>query len=404
MNCEDLMDIPQMRDGLKLVAGAKGIWRSIRWIYFADCMQCLKDEVDVLELIHGEELVIVTDEKLTGDEEKIIEMIRRMMIKNIAGFVIHEGQISRAVITYCDQVDLPLYEISANLHLVDVSQIICQALVEEESLQNAGTRLLTALLYGQGSDAGDLRNQAERLGLDLSGRCRVGILRISPLERADAFPEDSETERREMLRKMLEAEFRACKILHMPSPSHEEDVIFLLPAGISGTEQVRRLLESVIKKCEKRYRILAAAGIGVAREYPEELRDSWHEAESALKMADLVSAESHVCFYEDMGVYSLIAQIPNGKFLDSYVEKRLGRLIEADQVQEGKLCDTLEAYLDHNCNANATASALYIHRNTMRYRLEKIYKILEAESGDLSFFMELKLAFAVKKYREYGEK
>jgi len=85
------------------------------------------------------------------------------------------------------------------------------------------------------------------------------------------------------------------------------------------------------------------------------------------------------------------------------MESRIGKLIKADQMQEGELCETLEAYLEHNCNANATAEALYIHRNTMRYRMDKIRKILEDDISDLSVFLELKLAFAIKRYRENRE-
>ena len=72
-------------------------------------------------------------------------------------------------------------------------------------------------------------------------------------------------------------------------------------------------------------------------------------------------------------------------------------------MQEGSLCETLESYLDHNCNANATAEALYIHRNTMRYRMEKIKRILDVDINDMSVFLELKLAFAIRRYRDNRE-
>ena len=69
-------------------------------------------------------------------------------------------------------------------------------------------------------------------------------------------------------------------------------------------------------------------------------------------------------------------------------------------MQEGELCETLEAYIEHGCNANATAEALFIHRNTMRYRMDKIKRILEDDLNDISVFLELKLAFAIKRYRD----
>ena len=91
-------------------------------------------------------------------------------------------------------------------------------------------------------------------------------------------------------------------------------------------------------------------------------------------------------FYEKLGIYSLIAQISNGKFLDDYVESRIGELIKADQMQEGGLCETLETYLAHNCNANAAAEYLFIHRNTMRYRMDKIKRILDDDINDMEVF------------------
>ena len=89
------------------------------------------------------------------------------------------------------------------------------------------------------------------------------------------------------------------------------------------------------------------------------------------------------------------------EFLDDYVTHKIGKLLEADNVQEGNLAETLEAYLDHNCNANATAEDLFIHRNTMRYRLDKIKHILNSDLSDLSECLELKLAFSILRYRNH---
>ncbi len=60
----------------------------------------------------------------------------------------------------------------------------------------------------------------------------------------------------------------------------------------------------------------------------------------------------------------------------------------------------METYLEHNCNANAAAEALFIHRNTMRYRMDKIKRILDDDISDMSVSLELKLAFAIKRYRD----
>ncbi|MCI5493128.1 MAG: PucR family transcriptional regulator ligand-binding domain-containing protein, partial [Lachnospiraceae bacterium] len=172
MNCEDLMNMKQIRGGMKLVAGEKGIDRNIRWIYFADCVQCLSEDFDVTELIHGEELVIVTNESLTGHDEKILTMIKVMQEKNIAGFVINEGQISKAVQDYCNKIELPLFELSVSLHLIDLSQIVCKALVTEETNTNSRERILSTILYSENLNVEEIMEQANYLGVNLSGKFR----------------------------------------------------------------------------------------------------------------------------------------------------------------------------------------------------------------------------------------
>jgi len=151
---------------------------------------------------------------------------------------------------------------------------------------------------------------------------------------------------------------------------------------------------------ESSYHIDVKAGIGTSYEYIEDFRKSYQEAKNTLAISKISADEKKVYFYEKLGIYSLIAQISNGKFLDDYVESRIGELIKADQMQEGGLCETLETYLAHNCNANAAAEYLFIHRNTMRYRMDKIKRILDDDINDMEVFLELKLAFAIKRYRE----
>lgn len=95
MNCEDLVNIPLLKKGLTLISGANGIRNNISWIYFADCVQCLDEEYNISELIHGGEMVIITNKSLTDDDNKIIDIIKVMYPKKIAAVVINENQISK---------------------------------------------------------------------------------------------------------------------------------------------------------------------------------------------------------------------------------------------------------------------------------------------------------------------
>lgn len=398
------MNMELVRKGMRLVAGESGITRTIRWIYFADCVQCLTDDFNVAELIHGKELVIVTNESLTCDDSKIIDMIRVMNGKNIAGFVINEGQISDNVIDYCNEIELPLFEISVRLHLIDLSQAICKALVEEEINTNSRERILSTILYSDNINAEEVVEQANYLGVDISGRYRVVVLQIhdmAGLENAPAHTDEGYMiERREYIKKCVKNEFHTYGLKRMLLLGQLDITTAMVPEEMFSRDLLITILKSTIQKIESVYQVSARVGVGTGYEYIEDMKKSFQEAKNTLQISRIAGEERSVFFYEDLGIYSLIAQVKNGRFLDDYVESHLGEILRSDQIQDGDLCMTLETYLDYDCNANATAEHLFIHRNTMRYRMEKIRNILNEDVSDMSVCLELKLAFAIKKYRD----
>ncbi len=397
------MNMKQIKDGMKLVAGEKGIKRNIRWIYFADCIQCLKEDFNLAELIHGGELVIVTNERLTGDDEKIIDMIKVMNEKEISAFVINEGQISKRVMDYCNEIELPLYELSVNLHLIDLSQIVCKALVEEESNINSRERILSTILYSEDLRIDDILEQAKYIGINLSGKQRIIVISINELNKNNNLGEGKFMKIQENIKKDIESEVSAYGLKKLVTLSQSNYIVSLLPLNIFSNEILTSILKKIIKKSEGIYEISIRVGVGTAYEYIEDLKKSYQEAKSAIDISNIMTKEEKIYFYENLGIYSLITQISNGKFLDEYVESKIGKLIKMDKMQEGDLCDTLETYLEYNCNANAASESLFIHRNTMRYRMDKIKKILDNDINNMSVLLELKLAFAIKHYRDRRE-
>lgn len=72
MNCKDMMQIPELTEVLKLKAGENGLQKSVRWIYFADCLQCVKSEYRIENYIHGGEFVVLTNPSVTNDSRKLV--------------------------------------------------------------------------------------------------------------------------------------------------------------------------------------------------------------------------------------------------------------------------------------------------------------------------------------------
>lgn len=389
MNCEDLVNIPLLKKGLTLISGANGIRNNISWIYFADCVQCLDEEYNISELIHGGEMVIITNRSLTDDDNKIIDIIKVMYPKKIAAVVINENQISKKIADYCEELNLPLFELSVELHLIDFSQIVCKRLIEEESETHSREKLLTSILFVDNFNEYEVTKRATHYGITISGKQSIAIIKTVGLNDPASI---------KRIQNLVENEFRYYDINKLLIYSQFEAIVVMFPLDVFGRDSVVHFFEKIADKIRKDFEIEAYIGIGLGYEYLADIRESYTEAKSALQLISM-EKQKYVLSYNDMGIHSLISQIGSPRTLDNYINDKLGKLIEADKVQDSELCNTLRAYIENNCNSNATAELLFIHRNTMRYRLDKIEKILNVDLDDLSVCLELKLAFIILDFR-----
>lgn len=86
--------------------------------------------------------------------------------------------------------------------------------------------------------------------------------------------------------------------------------------------------------------------------------------------------------YSELGIFRLFFEIENPEEIRKYSRENLGPLLEADRKNGSDLVGTLRSYLYNNCNLLRTSQALYIHRNTLIYRLNTIKGLLAKDLDD----------------------
>lgn len=395
MNCEDMMHIPQLQGVMNLKAGREGILHPIRWIYFADCLQCVKSEYRIEEYIHGGEFVVLTNRNLTDDSIRLKELISKMQAYDIAALGINEGQISEEMTAYCEEHKLPLFELPERFPLVDLSQIICKRLVLEENDKNAAEQLFTSILDAEHLNRENVFAQARFLNIDLSGEFRViEFAFLKEQDKDDSFAVG------QAIRRIIHTEFARYLSQNILTRLQAGTVLALVPAGDISEERLKEILFRIVKMVRQECATGLVVGVGNSTGYLEDVNLSRNEASTAIRVADLSGQQEAVFFYKDQGIYTLLSKITDSKFLDAFVEKHIGKLIRADEVNKSNLCETLETYINHNCNAKETAESMYIHRNTLNYRLGKIQEILGNKCNDMDSCLTLKLAFMIRHYRK----
>ena len=136
-------------------------------------------------------------------------------------------------------------------------------------------------------------------------------------------------------------------------------------------------------------------GIGGVAEHLRGLADSYKEALVAIDVGKVFDTEKTIITYENLGIGRLIYQLPTTLceiFLDEVFKKN-----SIDTLDQETLF-TINKFFENNLNVSETSRKLFVHRNTLVYRLEKIKKLTGLDLREFDHAIIFKVALMVKKY------
>ena len=136
-------------------------------------------------------------------------------------------------------------------------------------------------------------------------------------------------------------------------------------------------------------------GIGTVSHHLRELADSYKEAQVAIEVGKVFETEKSVISYENLGIGRLIYQLPTTLceiFLSEVFKKS-----SIDALDQETLF-TINKFFENNLNVSETSRKLFVHRNTLVYRLEKIKKLTGLDLREFDHAIIFKVALMVRKY------
>ena len=133
-------------------------------------------------------------------------------------------------------------------------------------------------------------------------------------------------------------------------------------------------------------------GVGGPTQGVEDFPRSHREALLALRLQRDIARTAGVTVFDDLGIYRLLATSEDTSEIERFVTEWLGSLVEYDTQRNADLVDTLHQYLESGGHYDSAATALSIHRSTLKYRLQRIRQVTERDLSDPEVSFNLKLA------------
>lgn len=144
-------------------------------------------------------------------------------------------------------------------------------------------------------------------------------------------------------------------------------------------------------------------GISHAFSNIENFVNHFEQSYSALEHGQRLVSEESICLYSDYQIFDLLSEIKKTETLGRFCHPALETLRQYDYKNATDLYETLCVYLKQKQSIKDTANALFIHRNSLVYRLTRIHEICKIDLNDLNTVFLLHLSFQIDFYNNLSK-
>ncbi|WP_027090188.1 PucR family transcriptional regulator [Thomasclavelia saccharogumia] len=377
---EDALIQTQKQYRLKLLAGQEGCGNAMSWVHMIE-------DTKIIQQLWGKELAVTTGLGFQS-QEALLEFIKCLVKYHSVGLIINTGkyifEISQDIIDYCNEQEFPLLTTPWEVHMADLIKDFSMRCLFSEKEDRQISKLFQEV-FTTVQTVEEIRPQLMG-SFDVDGNFQVVLIGIENSDQFDAIE-----------RRKVAFQLELCfEKIESPYTFFWFDGHFVLVVNNLDTDNLKRIIDKMYKRAKKRitgkYIYL---GIGSQMMDLRQVILSYKRARAAVSMA--VQFQLPIVFFEEMGIYQILFSIEDKQILSEMYHRLLQPLIDYDQKHHGELEKTLFYYLFYNESQIEMAKNLYIHRNTINYRMLKIKELLGCQLDTFEEKMPYMLATYIKK-------
>jgi len=280
------------------------------------------------------------------------------------------------------------------------------------------------LMYGAYDSEDSLRQRANFIGCDLTKPHTIAMIEVSHLDESDTGENErpgvlsnSSTrpladtllqteEDRLVIHKRISGQIRRRIQDNYPgSVLYERENLLTCIICLSKDPTAARLktwLGDLGRQMRTEHGIRLSIGIGNQCQSISDYRRGFAEASEALQMGQNLNHDGGVTHFNDLGVYRYLYKIARMDDLRDMYQDQVARIATYDRRKGTDLLDTLETYLECAGNLTKTSNRLFVHRNTLIQRLERLQTLCDIDLQDRGNWLTLQVAIKVFKLRSNG--
>ncbi len=181
----------------------------------------------------------------------------------------------------------------------------------------------------------------------------------------------------------------------------EKEVAVVSEMGNADIDDTFRIAGNLVDSINQVSGIKCTVGLSLPAANLRELARAYKEAQLSLDIGSVFNKGKHVMSYDNLGIGRLIYQMPT-----TLCEMFLVEVFKSGSIEylDDETLITIEKFFENSLNVSETARKLFVHRNTLVYRLEKIKKLTGLDIRDFDNAIVFKMALMVNSYLTANDK
>lgn len=360
--CKDLLSLTTMAQS-QVIAGKGGMDRGIRWAYKAENLNFEK-------WVHGQELLIISAPVTQRKNYDLYKTIEKAISLKMSCALLLVGEnyvtdIDDMVKDLAERNDFPLFTIPWDVPLVDFFEELGHAISYLDDRKDIQDNLLAEIIFGNSVNVHNIERKCEQMGRDISVLEQVFVMHLESLSndevRADA----------EILNDLFGEQEHPAII-----SCYGDRIIGFMKDCTGERERIAGIFREFDAFLGREHDgIRYTLNIGEKCGSLQELQKSFHETSKVNSILWHIGRHNEVVFHDQMGFYRFLMAYENHEPMQRFVDEILGEILEYDAKNHTQLIETMWTYFGSDCNLQKAADRLFSHKNTVKYRLQRIEQL-----------------------------
>lgn len=368
---------------ITLLAGEKGMNNFVSWVHMIE-------SAEASTFLEGGEIAFTTGIGLNSSLS-LLDLVRILYDNHVAAVVLNIGpfieSVSEDVILFGNEHDFPIFMVPWKIHIAEIIQIISYTITKSDQREmETAAAFKNAIFFPKQEELYVI--PLSQLGFQVNWNYHVCALKV--MNGPDSV---SPYNRLEEICSSLYDYFQHRRYESYAVFHYENQVVLVLgkydpPLLDRFIKDLKDYTGRFLREDEESY-----LGIGKCTKSIRCVNKSYYQALSIQRLQEHHKIDQALISYDKMGMYKLLMGIEDKDILIEYYKAVLLPLLEYDNRNDSDLSIVLRCYLKHDGSVKAAADELFLHRNTVNYKISKAGEVLDTDLSTLDSRLQLSIGF-----------